>query len=413
MKKLQFLMVMGLGLSLVVIPLLCSSAAAQPAKTLKIGNTVPMKAKEGIQIKKWLEMFAERLNAAGGLMVKGQKYKVQIISYDDGYSADTGRAAAERLIYQDKVRHIICQWGSAPIVATLGVAEPNKVLMLCNGMTEKTMDAKWHYAYRTVSMLWSIMGLTVARAEVAKEMGCRTVVLINPDDETGHALSGKTKMAYKKLGLTVLDELFWKRGVVNYSPLATKVKSLDPDYVDTGATPSGAPTLLLAKALYEIGYTGLVFYQGLSGTWQEIVEKVSPEAIEGAIGEVKDPRIYVTDPTILKLCDAYEKKYGVLETDACYIIGGWFFLVEAVKKADSLDPDDIAAALQGLEVMTLVGKSRMIPRPDRGITRTVDSVRQNALGIVKNGKSQLHKLLSTDECIDATVKIVGWEKYYK
>ena len=103
MKKLQFLMVMGLGLSLVVIPLLCSSAAAQPAKTLKIGNTVPMKAKEGIQIKKWLEMFAERLNAAGGLMVKGQKYKVQIISYDDGYSADTGRAAAERLIYQDKV----------------------------------------------------------------------------------------------------------------------------------------------------------------------------------------------------------------------------------------------------------------------------------------------------------------------
>src|SRR5512135_3044574 len=133
---------------------LCSSFAAEP-NILKLGSTVPLKSKEGIQIKKWLELLAERQNKAGGLVVKGERYNVQMVVYDDEYSADAGRACAERLIYQDKVKHIICQWGSAPIVATLGLAEPNKVLMICDGMTEKTMEPQFHYVYRAPSLFWN------------------------------------------------------------------------------------------------------------------------------------------------------------------------------------------------------------------------------------------------------------------
>ncbi len=68
-----------------VVALLClpvlSSHAAEP-KVLRIGSTVPMKSKEGIQIKRWLDMLAERQNKAGGLVVKGQQYNVQMIIYD-------------------------------------------------------------------------------------------------------------------------------------------------------------------------------------------------------------------------------------------------------------------------------------------------------------------------------------------
>jgi hypothetical protein len=51
-----------------------------------------------------------------------------------------GTGCGERLIYQDKVKHIICQFNSPPIIGVLGVAEPNKVLQICNGMTERTME---------------------------------------------------------------------------------------------------------------------------------------------------------------------------------------------------------------------------------------------------------------------------------
>lgn len=414
MKKLQFLMVMGLGISLLVLPLLSGIAMAAPAKTLKVGNTVPMKAKEGIQIKKWLEMFAERLNAAGGLVVKGQRYKVQIISYDDGYSADTGRAAAERLIYQDKVKHIICQWGSAPIVATLGVAEPNKVLMICNGMTEKTMDPKWHYVYRAPSLFW-INGQQVEYVNQFRKRGLpMTLVMINPDDVTGRGATKKNTLFYKNLGVKILDTLFWKRGTTDYTPFATKIKSLNPGFVDTGTTPAGAPSLLLAKALYEVGYKGGKIFNNIAGTWKEIIDKVGPEAIEGAVCGFKDPRQYRTDKKwVLELCDAYEKKYGVWETDAVNWIAGWFVFMAAVNKANSLDVDDLAKALDGLEVECLDCKRRFVARPDKKNPRTCDSVPQQMPGVVKNGKFQLMKIMSIDENYEKTIKAFGLEKVYK
>ena len=181
MKKPCLPAMLGASLALFLLSAV-ATFGAEPEKTLKIGSTVPMKTKEGMQIKKWLELFAERLNSSGGLVVKGQRYNVQMVIYDDEYSADTGRACAERLIYQDKVKHIICQWASAPIVATLGVAEPNKVLQIGDGITEKTMEPQYHYVYRSPSLFW-VNAQRVHWLDYYKKMGMpMTVAIINPDE---------------------------------------------------------------------------------------------------------------------------------------------------------------------------------------------------------------------------------------
>jgi len=412
MKSLRFITLIVVGLALMLLPLVSGNAAASPVKTLKLGNTVPLKAKEGIQIKKWLELLAERVNNSGGLVVKGQRYKVKIISYDDEYSADTGRAAAERLIYQDKVKYIICQWGSAPIVATLQVAEKNKVLQIGNGMTEKTMAPKWHYYYRAPSLFW-INGQQVEFVEQFKKRGLpMTVVMINPDDVTGRGSTKKQTRLYKNLGVKILATLFYKRGTTDYTPFATKIKSINPGFVDTGTTIGGAPTLLLAKALYQIGYNGGLIFNNMASSWKEIVAKVSPEAIEGAVGDFKDPREYRKEKWVLDLCDAYEKKYGVWETDAVNWITGWFAFMAAVKKADSLDVDDLTKALSGLEFDALDYKRRFVSRPDKKNSRTCDSVGEQAPGIVRNGKFQLIKIMSIEENYEKTIKAFGMQKLY-
>ncbi len=412
MRKLQFMMVAGICLGLLLTPQLNNFAPADAAKTLKLGNTVPMKTKEGIQIKNWLELLAQRTNQAGGLVVKGERYNVQIISYDDEYSADTGRAAAERLIYQNKVKHIICQWGSAPIVATLQVAEPNKVLQIANGMTEKTMDPKWHYFYRAPSLFW-INGQQVEYVNQFKQRGLpMTVAFIQPDDITGRGSTKKQTRLYNNLGVKIKDTLFYKRGTTDYTPFATKIKSINPGFVDTGTTRGGAPTLLLAKALYEVGYKGSILFNNMAGTWKEIVAKVGPESIEGAVGGFKDPREYRKEKWVLELCDAYEKKYGIWETDAVNWITGWFAFVAAVKKANSLDPDDLTRALDGLEFDALDYKRRFVSRPDRKNPRTCDSVGEQVPGIIKNGKFQVIKIMSVDENYEKTIKAFGLQKVY-
>ena len=63
---------------------------------------------------KTLEMYVERINAAGG--VNGRK--LELISYDDGGSAEKARTFAKRLIEQDKVDAIV---GGSTTGATMAV----------------------------------------------------------------------------------------------------------------------------------------------------------------------------------------------------------------------------------------------------------------------------------------------------
>ncbi len=412
MRRVRCIVVVTLAISFLALPLV-SSRAAEPSKILKLGTTVALKTKEGIQIKKWLDLFSERLNNAGGLVVSGQRYNVQVISYDDDYSVDGGRAAAERLIYQDKVKHIICQFPSPPIVGTLAVAEPNKVLQIGDGMTEKTMEPQYHYYYRAPSMFF-INGNWVNWVEQFKKMGLpMSVVMLNPDDVTGRGQAEKNSVVFKNLGVKILDNLFYKRETTDYTPFATKIKSLNPGFVDTGTTIAGAPTLLIAKALWEVGYKGGKAFNNMQETWKDVIEKVGPEAIEGAVGGFKDPRQYRKEKWVLDLCDAYEKKYGVWESDATNWVAGWFVFMEAVKKANSLEVDSLTRALNGLEVDCLDVKRRFVARPDLKNPRTCDSVGETIFGMVKNGKFQVTKIVSIEENYEATIRSFGLEDVYK
>jgi hypothetical protein len=161
-----------------------------------------------------------------------------------------------------------------------------------------------------------------------------------------------------------------------------------------------------------VGYKGGILFNNMAGTWKEIVAKVGPDAINGAVGGFKDPREYRKERWVLELCDAYEKKYKVWETDAVNWITGWFAFMAAVKKANSLDVDDLTKALDGLEFDALDYKRRFVSRPDKKNSRTCDSVGEQVPGVVKNGRFQVIKLMSIDENYKKTIGAFGLQKVY-
>jgi hypothetical protein len=69
MRKVQGFVGIILLLCFLAMPSV-SILAAEPPRILKLGTTVALKTKEGIQIKKWLDLLSERLNNAGGLVVR-------------------------------------------------------------------------------------------------------------------------------------------------------------------------------------------------------------------------------------------------------------------------------------------------------------------------------------------------------
>ena len=103
----------------------------------------------GVDTKNMLEMLLSKFNEEGGLMVNGQRVAFELIIYDDKWTAEAGRAAVERLVYQDKVKFIISHIVSPTIVAGLSITESEKVLSFRSGTTLKIVDPKNRFTFGT------------------------------------------------------------------------------------------------------------------------------------------------------------------------------------------------------------------------------------------------------------------------
>ena len=86
--------------------LLAASAAAQAQEPIRIGSFLSVTGPAaflGDPEQKTLELYVEKINAAGGVLGR----KLALTVYDSGGDAEKARAFAKRLIEQDKVDLII------------------------------------------------------------------------------------------------------------------------------------------------------------------------------------------------------------------------------------------------------------------------------------------------------------------
>jgi branched-chain amino acid transport system substrate-binding protein len=110
--------------------------AAQTQEVLKIGGVGPLSGGGtawGLAAQRGIQLAIDDINAAGGFKAEGKTYKLELVMYDDQYTGAGGKAAAERLVNQDKVKYIIGPVGSPPALALIGVTNPAKVLAMTNG----------------------------------------------------------------------------------------------------------------------------------------------------------------------------------------------------------------------------------------------------------------------------------------
>jgi len=380
------------------------------AKILKLGATSNFGDRQGIQVKKCLELSAEQLNKAGGLVVKGERYNVEMIVYDDKFQADAGRTAFERLVNGDKVKAIF-SYGAAPSLAGIEITEPNKVLFFTGTMAPQILSPKYKYTFRTRANTLGYMASAIFWSKY-KKSNEKTVVIIANDDHTGRAMASAVEESWKYNNVKILDRLYFKRGTVDLSPIAARLKSINPDITEWAGIMSGAETLRLAKAIYQSGWKGQIAAELAQTTVPDIVNACGKEAVEGMVVMMLDPTVIPDSPSLsLPFRKAYTEKYGVWEIDGLRIFEGWYYFIAAIKKANSLEPDDIAEAMQGLSVETVLGPSRMCRRPDLGNSSYVDIASMKYMGRVKNGEVVYVDKITPIEAIKIAEKIHGgkWE----
>lgn len=362
------------------------SAAQAPAKIFKFGINTPLSgpaAPWGTYNTRGMILAAEKINAAGGFTVAGQKYNVELIPYDHKYKGPDAVANTKRLVFEDKVQYMSILGGGV-VPACQAITEPNKVMVFAFAYGGKSLtNPENPFTFR--AMPESVEGNAAAYPYVLKEHpDIKRVALINPDDDVGWAGAEDSRLIAGKLGLKVVANMFFDRAITDFYPIATKLIAAKPDMIDSSTSPAGS-WALLCKALRELGYTG-VLYQGSVMDPEVIVKTMGAKAAEGMYLSltVAEP----VTPAQKEVAKAYIAKWGepflpqTLDYYHCL-----FYVNQAISKAGTFDTTAVAKALEDLEFESTWGKSRFGGKLLYGIKRQV--LWPFVLSKIVNGKGKV------------------------
>jgi len=393
------------GVVLVLAFVLAAGGISDAArKKIRVGYSIPLNVSFGVEINRALQVAVPMFNQAGGITVNGQRYDLEIMVLDDQYTPDKGRTNAERFVHREKMKYVF-YLGSVPTVAAYPVTEEAGVLMLSGATTDKHLFPPSKYTFRSAEG-------PLAKAVKWKYIrdhwpNAKTVVLTEQDDEGGRADAARVRKIAPFYNFKLLNTLYYPRGTKDFTSIATKIKSINPDIVAFAATEAGTGIGLQIKALRAAGYAG-----GVAKTEElnmnELRSVASVRDLEGLIGKV-GPDL---DPNRSKLYMDFKKafinKYGEWPTIYFGFLSCIHMFKAALEKANSLKVADIAAAIEkGLEWENYSGPFMNIKRQDIGVNRNAGCIAGAGFGVVKNGEHVFERRYSIWEVYEAAKKVYG------
>lgn len=289
-------------------------AAAEAAGEIRIGINAEITGdipSVGENCKNAAEMYAEEVNAAGGLEVGGQKYRLTLMIEDDEAKAESAAAANTKLITQDGVLAIVGPNASKQAVPAGEVANASKTPMISPWSTNPatTRDRPWVFR---APFLDDFQGPVVANF-VTEEYGLtKAAVLYDVASDYSKGLAEFFKQAWEEKngpGSVLAYESF-TTGDADFSAQLTKIRSSGTEFLFTPQYYNEVPLIIQqAKEL------GVDFPIVGSDSWSD------PQMLElcgadcegyffvahyipaGAVGATKE------------FIDKYTAKYGYVPSD--------------------------------------------------------------------------------------------------
>jgi branched-chain amino acid transport system substrate-binding protein len=359
-KTLAFLMALVLAGGAVF-----AGGQPEPAEpeVIKIGASVSLSgnlARFGNMVKSGYELWAEQVNAEGGIDVGGKKLPVEIVYYDDQSDNQTSAKLTEKLITEDKVQFLLGPFGSGPTFATTAIAEKyNIITMATLANATNIYDRGFQNVYAVLAPATRIFSSFIDML-AAQSPRPRKVAIIYPNDNFPGAVAKGAEAYAKEKGFEVAYIEEYPKGVKDLSSTILKIKN------------SGAEVLMGSGYLEEAILT----------VRQLNEQKVSLKAIGFTTGpELKDftdnlgedadnicgvswwmPQMNYSDDlfgSASDYADLYAEKYGEgLSYQAAAASQGGLLLQMAIEKAGSLETDKVREALRSYSGSTFWGPTR-------------------------------------------------------
>lgn len=224
-------------------------------------------------------LWAEQVNAAGGLDVKGVKRKVELIAYDDRSEIETAVRTYQKLMGSDKVDLILPPWGSAMNFAIAPIANRYGYPFLApTALSRKLVDMKLPYFF---SLLQQPDKMMDSLADMLAANNVKTVATVYMDDLFGIENVAALRTALKARNIQLVEDKSYPLGVKDLSSVLKAIKAKNPDaFIGITYPPD---TLLVSSQSREIEFNPKIFYASVGTAFPLYKQRIGANT-EGVTG---------------------------------------------------------------------------------------------------------------------------------
>ena len=330
--------------------------------TWRIGAPLPVTgglAPEGDKQRRGYDLWADAVNAAGGVKVGGDRVKVEVVYAD--YQSNTPRAVqlAERLISQDKCPLLFAPQGSGATKAASSVSERYKVPMIAPTASSKEVyDQGYKYLFGTFTPNET---LTEPLGDIVKAAApdVKKIAILARNDLFPLAIAQEMEKAAKARGIAVTSFEKYAIGTMDHASALTQMASADPQWVFiTGYLND---LILARRQMMDLKFNPSVVTMIAGPAYQEFVDALGPSAEGLTSASWWHPALrYTNCKGLWSSTEAFnaayrakysrEPDYGEASAAACGVVAEL-----AAEAAGSLEPQKIRDALASLDLTTFFG----------------------------------------------------------
>jgi branched-chain amino acid transport system substrate-binding protein len=327
----------------------CNVASADTI--VKIGHVAPLtggSAQQGKDNENGARLAIEEINAKG-LTIGGQKVTLQLDPQDDAGDPRTATQVAQKLV-DDKVVGVVGHETSGTSIPASKIYSDAGIVQISPSATNPTYTQQGFKTTFRVVATDAQQGPALANF-AQKAMKVKTVAIVDDATAYGQGLANEFEKTAKQLGLNVLSHDATNDKAIDFRAILTKIKGENPDVIMYGGMDAtGGP---FAKQAKQLGMRAKILagdgvctsgIAALAGTGADNIvcseAGIGLEKMEqGAAFQAK-----------------YTKRFGhPIELYAPYTYTATYVIVDAMKRANSVDPAKILAAMPATDYKGLIG----------------------------------------------------------
>jgi ABC-type branched-subunit amino acid transport system substrate-binding protein len=354
-------------LAVILVAALCLGGsalvhAAPTGKPVRIGGTLGLTgpvAATALVHRIVGEIYVERLNRGNGLLGR----PVEWVLLDDQAKPDLTRNLYERLITVDKVDLIIGPFGTATILAAMGVAQRYQKLFI-----QHTFGVPHLAKYEMQFPAWAIgpepnktIPTLVFDVMAATPTPPKTVSILAAKFPSLQFIATGARELAPKRGLKEVLYLEYEFGQRDFGAIATRVKEANADFLFVSG--GGLEANLLLEALKKLDYVPPRHFYAYPAPGPLVAAPEGKNALSLSIFEEHPP--FTTDPVAAEFVRLFRERATranlpspVVYTQAAASYTAWQLLETAVAATGTLDDKVLAQWLKAHRVDTVTGKLR-------------------------------------------------------